>query len=215
VAGLLLAPVALAVPSVSSLTVSPGEIDGGAVSLGSVGITRSPTATTVNLLSSDARIAKVPASISIDANASSGSFKAVSASGSAGCPIITAGITGSGNRSVTLFVKPVNSSSSHLSVRLSSTSAVGGQSITGTVTFVEPIGTGSVTVQLASSSTNATVPASVTLPPGQLNEAGVAVASANFTIRTIDQGVSTCSVITATKDTERSRVLLKIATISG
>jgi hypothetical protein len=215
VVGLLLAPAVLATPSVSSLTLTPGEIDGGDVAGGSVGITQSPTATTVNLLSSNTGIVKVPSSISIAANGTSGLFKAVSGSGTAGCPTITASIVGSGSRSVTLFVKPVNSSSSHLSVRLSSGSAVGGQSVTGTVSFVEPAGTDTVIVQLASSNPQATVPRSVKLPPGRAVEGGIFVASATFTVRTTDQGVSTCSVITATKDAEKSRALLKIATISG
>ena len=70
-------------------------------------------------------------------------------------------------------------------------------------------------MQLASSSPDATVPATVTLPPGELNESGFAVARATVPIRTRDQGTMTCAVITATRDAERSRVLLKIATISG
>ena len=114
-----------------------------------------------------------------------------------------------------IFIKPVNATGSKLTLGLSNGSAVAGSPVTGTVTLIEPIGTGAVTVQLSSSNSQATVPASVTLPPGVPNEIGVAVAKATFTITSRDMGTSSCTVITATRDTERSRALLRIATISG
>jgi hypothetical protein len=214
-AGLVVASLAFGAPSVSSLSVTPGDISGGSSATGTVAISRSTTPTTVALLSSNTSIVKVPSSVTVPANTASTTFQVVSGGGSAGCPSVSAVVSGSTPRSAMIFVKPVNSSSSKLSLGLSTGTAVGGGSVTGTVTLIEPIGTGKVTVQLSSSSSQATVPASVILPPGVPNEVGIAVAKANFTITTQDMGTYNCAVITATHDTERGRALLKLATISG
>lgn len=205
----LLASILFALAEVSSLSLSPTDVQSGAASTATVTLDATPSGVgvRVSLTSSNPSVATVPASVTIGAIGTT-NFSVKTVQGAAGCTTISAKAK-STTRSAQLFVLP-STSISPVTLTLSKSSVAGGGSLTGRVVVSEPSAIGKV-VQLSSSNPSVTVPASVTLSP---NEIGVA--EATFNIGTVVVAPSTCSVIRATYQSSKpSRKLLKVSTISG
>ena len=181
---------ALTVGALSTVTVTPSSVTGGASMTGTVTLTGAAPAggIAVNLASSIAA-AQVPASITIPASASSANFTVTTSSVST----LTAGNISASYNSVTksaaISVLPP-ASASLASLALNPTTVTGGASSTGTVTLTAPAPSGGVVVNLSSSNPNrAPVPPNVTIPYGS--------STANFTITTTKGSRKITAKITA------------------
>jgi hypothetical protein len=219
----MVAVVALALPAlawkaatiaVARLSLSPAEVTTGATSTATVTLDSSPSlkAATVQLTSGNTSLATVPASVSISGTKTlSKSFAVQTVNGAAGCTNISARVGTTQSRSALLVVNPP-APSGMVRVRMNSTAAVGGQTVTGTVTLIgAPLGT--ATVHLNSNDPIATVPASVRVTVTQ-NEV-TSVGQATFSVATSATGHTICPTITATLGASRGRALLKVVSISG
>ncbi len=179
--------------AISSLTLSPTSVVGGASAQGTVVLNGVATASTVVALTSGAVAAAVPASVTIPAGASQATF---AISTSAVATTTTAPITATyGVSSVTtsLTLQPRS-----VTLNLSPTSVLGGSSAQGTVTLPLAAGPAAV-VQLASGDAHVSVPATVTVPAGST--------SATFTITTAAVSTSLGVAVTATYGNTSSAVL--------
>lgn len=208
--------------AVTSLTVSPIDVTSGGTSTGTVTLDALPAkgSVTVQLASANPQVATVPSSVSFSSTSlvksTSKTFSVQSVSGASGCSRISAQLGTAPAKRAVLFVRPVASSSS-LKLILSKPTVVGGGSLTGTVQYYAPGGTlpGGTLVQLISSNTAvASVPDHANLTV-RFDEAGGAIGEASFPITTTVTDVETCAVISATYAGTTTKVLLKVATISG
>ena len=205
----------LAAAGVTSLSLSPTNIASGGSSTGTVTVSGLATlglTQSVSLTSSNTAIATVPPSVIIGAKTQNGTFTAHGVAGAAGCPVISARVGTTIPKSAMLFVHPP-AATGLLRITVPTNGAVGGSSVTGQLTWMAVPPAGGVVVQLSSTSPKATVPATVTIPPGAVNEVGVAAVP--FTITTSVVAPTTCAVITGTSGSAQARALLKILTISG
>ena len=140
---------------------------------------------TVNLSSSDTTEATVPASVTIAAGATTGTFTVTG---------VQDGVVG-GTKSVTITAKPssvdyvsatgslnVIDTTGTLTVTFNPLNVLEGSTATGTITLSQAAPTGGLTVNLTSSdTTHATVPASVTVAAGATTE--------TFTVTGVQDGV--------------------------
>src|SRR4029077_20234083 len=176
-------------PTLSSLTVNPTTVVGGAQS--STGtVTLSGPALSggaqVALFSSNSAVASVPSSVTVPAGATSATFTVSTSAVTASTTVTISGSYGGGTRSASLTVTPVVPIL--LSLSLNPTSVVGGlESSTGTVTLSGRAPAGGAQVALASSNGAASVPSSVLIPAG--------ATSASFRVSTFVVLVSTSSTI--------------------
>jgi hypothetical protein len=180
------APLTVLPLQISSVTVNPTTVVGGAGSTGTV--TLNSTARTggaVVTLSSNNSAVKVPSSVTVNSGASTATFAITTTSVSvAQVASITATYTSSASTNLT--VNPVQASS----VTLNPTSVIGGVNSTGTVTLNGAAPSGGLIVSLSSSQTGvAQVPTSVTVPGGST--------STTFTITTSPVSSSTTANIVA------------------
>ncbi len=156
-------------PLITGVAISPNAAKGGNTPLpvGTVTLAQGAPAggATVALTSSNTAVATVPASITIPAGATTGTFTVTTfAVASDATTVITA--TNQFASRTTTFTSQAPALSS-LSVALSS--ILVGATTTGTVTLDSPAPTGGSVVSLVSSNTNAaTVPATVTVAAGSL-----------------------------------------------
>ena len=174
-------------PSLSSVTLNPTSVAGGASSTGTVTLSAAAPAggLVVSLASSSAK-ATVPASVTVAAGQTTATFTATTTAVAANAiATITATLSGvSQTASLTITAATLSS------VTLNPTSVAGGASSTGTVTLSAAAPASGLVVTLASSSAAATVPASVTVAAGQT--------TATFTVTTTAVAANTASTITAT-----------------
>jgi hypothetical protein len=149
---LLPAP-AMAAGTIGALSINPDSVRNGQSTTGTVELPfADPQATVVRLFSSDTAAAQVPASITIPAGQTVGTFTITS---NAAAPPENVTITGAtpdnGSRSHTLSVNAATPAGPSLSaISFVPTSIVGGQNATGTVRFTASMTQGAV-VQLSSS----------------------------------------------------------------
>lgn len=116
--------------------------------------------TTVALSSDASQVVSVPGSVTVPAGQTSVTFSVTA--GSAGTAAITASFPGSPSQQVSLIVTPVLAS-----LGLSSSLAVAGGSVTGTVTLTGPAPAGGTAIALTSTDSKvAAVQASITILPG-------------------------------------------------
>jgi Subtilase family len=178
-------------PTLSSLTLNPTSVTGGAQS--STGtVTLSGPALTGGaqvLLTSDNGAASVPFSVTVPVGASSAIFTVSTSAVTTSTPVTIsasyAGVTKTASLTVVMQALPALSS-----VTLNPTSVTGGvQSSTGTVTLSGPALTGGAQILLTSDNGAASVPFSVTV--------GVGATSATFTVSTSAVTVSTPVTISA------------------
>jgi hypothetical protein len=175
--------------NVSSVSVSPSTIYGGTTATGSVTLhaAAGPNGILVNL-SSNLGCASVPPSVTVAPGATTATF-----------PVTTLGVTGFttvaitasvGSSSQTIYIGVVPAGVS--SVSLSTTTVIGGSSLTGTVILNGLAGPGGEVVTLWSNISSATVPLSVTVPAG--------AKTATFSVITKAVTTNTTATITAGAD---------------
>jgi hypothetical protein len=174
-------------PSLSSVSLNPTSVAGGASSAGTVTLyAAAPAGGLVVTLASTSASATVPASVTVAAGQTTATFSvsttAVAANASATITATLSGVSQTASLTIT--------AASLTSVTLNPTSVAGGTSSTGTVTLSSAAPAGGLVVTLASSSASATVPASVTVAAGQT--------TATFTVTTTAVAANTASTITAT-----------------
>jgi hypothetical protein len=204
----VLAPAALALVTVHSLSLSPTEVQSGARSTGTLTLDATPSSpVSVVLFSSKPALATVPAAITMPGRKQTRGFTISTVSGAGGCAKITAAVAGTNvKRSAMLFVRPTNSPGP-VTLTLSSNTVVGGSSLTGDLVVTGSSSPGHV-VHLSSSNPVVTVPATVVLEDHEV-DAGFA----NFTVGTAIVQSPTCAIITATFQGSSKRALLKLTPI--
>ena len=177
--------------ALSSLTLSPTSVVGGASSTGTVRLSAAaPTGGAVVSLSDDSAAASVPASVTVPAGSTSRTFTVTTSAVSSPTAVSISGSFGGGTAGATLTVNPSASAASLSSVAVSPTSVVGGASSTGTVRLTAAAPAGGAVVTLASSAPAATVPASATVAAG--------ATTATFTVTTSSVVTATAATLTAT-----------------
>jgi len=191
---LTVTPAAPPPPTLSSVTLNPISVVGGAQS--STGrVTLSGPAPTggaqVALSSSNTTAARVPSSVTVAAGATSASFTVSTSAVSASTAVTISTAYGGATRSASLTVMPAPLPPPTLSsLTLNPSSVLGGlQSSTGTVTLTRAAPAGGAQVLLSSSNGAASVPFSVFVPAG--------ATSASFTVNTSIVLISTSSTISA------------------
>jgi hypothetical protein len=189
-----------------SITATPNPIVGGQIANGTVTLAQPapPGGTTVNLSSSNSTVAAVPASISIAAGETVGTFTALTTPVAANTNVT---LTASNASSSANFVLTVNAPAVFsLSINPSSVSA--GGSATGTVTLQGLAAAGGVIVSLSSDNAAAQVPATVTVPAGS--------STRTFTVTTTSVLVDTTATITATANSGSAQdtLLIRAANLS-
>jgi hypothetical protein len=188
-----LAPSNTAPVSLSTLAVNPVSVVGGNSSMGTVTLSGPAPAggAQVALSSSNTTLARVPASVTIAAGATSAAFTVTTSAASASTAVTISAAYAGVTRSASLTVTPTAPPAPTLaSLTLSPTSVVGGlQSSRGTVTLNAPAPAGGVQVSLASSNGAASVPGSVFIPAG--------ASSVSFTVNTSVVLLPTSSMISA------------------
>jgi hypothetical protein len=175
--------------TLSSLTLSPATVLGGANSTGTVTLSGAAPASgaTVSLSSSNTAAAQVPGSVLVSAGATTATFTITTSSLASSTSVTISGVYGT-TRTATLTVNPAPTLSS---VSLSPSTVVGGASSTGTVTLSGPAPAGGATVSLSSSKPSAArVPNKITVPTG--------ATSVTFTVSTNTVKKNTTVGISAT-----------------
>ena len=192
---------------ISDIAFSPGSsVTGGTNTTGAVTLAKpAPAGGVTVFLKSDNQLVVVPASVSVQAGATSATF---SVSSTAVLAAVSANITavsgGSPVKAVLTIEPPVPSA-----IVLSPSSIAGGSILSATITLSGPAPSGGLALSLSSSSTSTPVPATVTVPAG--------VSSATITISTTGVNSSTSSTITCTAGSSVSaaRVTVLPAQISS
>ncbi|MCC7174526.1 MAG: hypothetical protein IT159_04955 [Bryobacterales bacterium] len=175
--------------TLSSLTVSPSTVTAGVSSTGTVTLSaQAPTGGAVVSLQTNNQAASLPASATIPAGQMSATFS-ISTTSVATTQYVTISATyGGTSRTATLTINPVAVTLSSLSVSPSAVTA--GASSTGTVTLSAPAPAGGTVVSLQTNNQAASVPASATIPAGQM--------SATFSISTTSVASTQNVTISAT-----------------
>jgi hypothetical protein len=173
--------------ALTSVVLSASSVLGGSTLTGTVTLTAAaPTGGAVVTLSSSSSAATVPASVTVAAGATSQSF-AITTTATAATATITATYSNaSQTAALTITVVTVPALQSLL---LSTAVSSGGLPVQGTITLTAPAQAGGLSVSLASNSTLARVPATVTVPLGNV--------SWTFQIDTADSPIATTVIITA------------------
>jgi subtilisin family serine protease len=183
---LLVQKPASAAVSLTSLSVNPTSVTGGANSTGTVTLSAAaPTGGVVVTLSRNGSAATVPASVTVPAGSSSATFTVQT---STVIVATSASVTASYNGATRSDVVAISPAAPSLRLALNVASVLGGSPVTGTVTLTSPAGLGGRVVTLTSSSSYAVVPSSVTIPQGTTSRA--------FVIRTVATSASRSATIT-------------------
>src|SRR6267154_2447259 len=183
---------AQASPTLSSVTLNPATVTGGAQSsTGTATLSGpAPTGGAQVMLSSDNAAASVAASATVAAGANGANFTVSTSAVSASTPVTITASYGGVTKTASLTVVPAQTAPTLSSLTLHPTSVTGGaQSSMGTVTLSGPALTGGAQVQLSSDNGAASVPASMTVAAG--------ASSANFTVSTSAVTSSTPVTISA------------------
>ena len=178
-------------PVLSSVTVNPATVVGGASSTGTVRLSGPAPAggALVSLSSNNSPVASVPASVTVAAGASSATFTITTSAVSGSTAVTISGLYGGVTRSASLAVLPVNIPLL-TSLSLNPSSVMGGNGSTGTVTMSGPAPVGGADVTLSSNNPSVvSVPSTVTLAGGATN--------ATFPITTISVSSSTAVNVSA------------------
>ncbi len=175
-------------PTITGLTVNPASVTGGAVSTGTVTLSRAaPVGGATVTLASSSQYASVAASFTIPAGAASGQFSVVThPTPSANNANVSASLPGTA-RGVVLSIQPP----ALALVTVSPTSVKGGSPSTGTVRLNGNAPAGGASATLRSNSPLAVVPASATVPQG--------LGRVDFPITTSAVAQNTAVTISATR----------------
>ena len=178
-------------PTVSSLTLNPTSVTGGSSSTGTVTLSASAPSggTVVALSSSNTSVATVPSSVTVAAGKTSATFTVSTQSVTTTTSAVISATLGSSSKQATLTITPT-SAVSLSSLTLNPTSVKGGSTSQGTVALSGVAPSGGAVITLSSSkSSAATVPASVTVSPGQ--------SSTTFTLSTSRPSSDTSVTVSA------------------
>jgi hypothetical protein len=185
--------------SLSSVTLSPTSIVGGTSSTGTVRLAASAPAggAVITLSSSNTSAAQVPASVTVAAGATTGTFTVTTTPVASNT---TATITGSYGVSTSATLVVTAPTLTGNGVTVSPNSVIGGSSSTGTVKLTGPAPAGGAVVTLSSSNTAAAqVPSSVTVP--------ATATTATFTVTTSLVGSNTSVTITGSYGVTKTATL--------
>jgi hypothetical protein len=181
-------------PPLTSMTVSPSSVAGGASATGTVrlGGPAPPNGVAINLASNQRLSASVPLSVTVPGGATSATFTVTTFPGVTNTPQLSAAMNGTfvfAAITVNDGPPPPPPSASLSAVSVSPSSVTGGSSSTGTVTLSGAAPSGGAVVSLSENSTATSVPASVTVAAGS--------SSATFTITTTSVTTATSSTLSA------------------
>jgi len=190
-------------PTLLSAALNPTSVTGGASSSGTVTLSGpAPAGGTVVTLSSNdvAKGVTVPASVTVASGSTSATFTTATTAVTANITATISATLGATTKTATLTVAVPTL----LSVTLNPTSVVGGSSSAGTVSLTGPAPTGGIAVSLSSNSTTSgiTVPASVTVAPGQTTAA--------FSVSTTAVASNVTATITGTQGSTTKTVTLAV-----
>jgi hypothetical protein len=193
-ASITVVPAAPPPVTLSSLTLSPTSVVGGAQSsMGTVTLSGAAPAggAQIALSSSNTAAATVPSSVTVPVGATSATFTVSTSAVNASTTVTMSAAYGGVTRTASITVAPAPPPPATLSsLTLNPTSVIGGlQTSTGTVTLSAPAPAGGATVALSSSNGAARVPSSVFVPAG--------ATSATFTVNTSIVLLSTSATISA------------------
>lgn len=176
-----------AVAALSSVVLSTNSVLGGTTVTGTVNLSAvAPTGGAVVTLSSSSPAATVPVNVTVPAGNTSQSF-VIATTSVAATATITATYS-SASQAATLVVTVVTVPALQ-SLLLSTNVSAGGLPIQGTITLTSPAPAGGLSVSLTSNSALARVPATVTVPLGNISQM--------FQIDTVDSSIATTAIITA------------------
>jgi uncharacterized protein (TIGR03437 family) len=190
--------------TLGSLSIAPSSVNSGQSATGSVTLASAAPASGVQVnLASSNPAATVPASVTIPAGQTTGTFP-VSTSTVSSPTAATITASSANNASATVTVNPASGGQSPASGTIASfsiapSSVTSGQTATGTVTLASAAPASGVQVNLASSNPAATVPASITIPSGQT--------TGTFPVSTSTVSSSTTATITASSANTASATL--------
>jgi hypothetical protein len=178
--------------ALSAVSLSPTSTVGGGSSTGTVSLTAAAPAggAVVSLASSNATVASVPASVTVQGGANSATFTVTTSAVSANTAVTITGTYNATNRSATLTVTPPPPAASLQSVAVNPASVTGGTGSQGTVSLTSAAPAGGAAVSLTSSN-----PAVASVPAGVNIAAGAA--STTFAVTTTSVAASTPVTITA------------------
>ena len=191
-------------PTLSALTLSPANVAGGSPSQGSITLTSAAPAggAVVALSSSNTAAANVPASVTIAAGGTGGTFSVTTRAVSLSTSVTVTGSYAGTSGSATLTVTPPTASTLS-SVSVNPASVTGGTSAQGTVSLTAAAPSGGILVTLSTNSTAVTVPASVAVAAG--------ATTAAFAISTSSVTTSTPVTVTASAGTQTRTASLTLS----
>ena len=188
-------------PKLTTLSLSPTSVTGGATSTGTVTLSDNAPAAgvTITLSSSSTSAATVPASVTVTSGHSTATFTVTSKPVSSNKTVMITASGAGATKTATLTVNAPKLSS----LSLSSAVAAGGTNVTATATLTGKAPSGGTVVTPSSSGSAATVPSSVTVAAGS-NTATFTVAThsvssnTNVTIGAVAGGVTKTQTLTIT-----------------
>ncbi len=173
-------------PVLLSVAVNPAAVYGGKNVIGTVTLDgAAPTGGTIVTLSDNLAAATTPTQITVAAGAKTKTFTITTTSVTASQRGLITAKTGAVTKTAVLTVDPLKLAS----LKLNTSSVVGGQSLTGTVTLNGPARAGGTVVKLSDNLAATTLPASVTVPAG--------AASKIFTVTTAAVSAAQTGTVTA------------------
>lgn len=156
------------VAALSNVTLSTASVVGGTTVVGTVALTAiAPTGGAAITLASSSTSAVVPAALTIPAGSTSQSFPISTIPAVATATITATYLTTSQTATLTVTVVTVPVLQSLV---LSSGVTAGGAPVQGTVTLTAPAPTGGLTIALSTNNALAHVPATVTIPSGNISQ---------------------------------------------
>ena len=190
-ASLTINPTAAGQGQIAGLSLSPGTVDGGDPSTGTVTLSgAAPAGGVLVTLASNDTNASVPGSIVIPEGETTGQFT-VSTSPTASPKTAQITATSANSVNANLSIAATSAGQGQISgLSLSPSTVEGGDPSTGAVTLASPAPVGGILVTLSSDDTGATVPTSIVIPEGQT--------SGQFTVSTSPAASPNTAQITAT-----------------
>jgi len=185
-------------PAVSSVAVNPATLTGGTASTGTVTLNGAAAAAATVTLASSSASATVPATATVAAGATTGTFQVSTSAVASTTPATITATYGVAKTAVLTVNAPTVASP----LTLAQSTVTGGTSTTGTVTLTGPAATGGDTVTLSSDNAAAQVPASVSVLAGQT--------SAQFTVTTTAGGNVTAHIMAAFNSSSQTANLIVV-----
>ena len=192
--------------NVSSLTLNPTSVTGGANSTATITLPNTaPVGGQVVPISSNNAAVTVPTTVTVAGGATTATFSVNTTGVNSAVNVSVSAGSGNGAKTATLTVNPAGL----LSVSVNPTSVGGGTTVTGTVTLTGQAGSNGSTVGISSNNGAATVLSTAVVPAGQ--------STGTFTINT--SAVSTATTVTISAalngQTQTATLTINPATLAG